>query len=136
VLTHAGGVVSRVRDGVAELLLITARRHPDSWVLPKGHVEAGEAPEQTAVREVAEEAGVVAEVVRFLIDVDLPATRSRERRRVRFYLMRAVRQDDSCAREGRRARWLPLEQALAEASHDWVRRALRTAAAELVTPAG
>lgn len=41
------------------------RAKPDparKWVLPKGHIEPGETPEQTAVREVLEEAGVWARI--------------------------------------------------------------------------
>jgi 8-oxo-dGTP pyrophosphatase MutT (NUDIX family) len=34
------------------------------WVLPKGMIEAGETPEETAVREVKEEMGVEARIVR------------------------------------------------------------------------
>ena len=58
----AGGVVFRLRDGGGfEVVLI--RTHEGRWQLPKGWVEAGEAMEQTAVREVREEAGVDAEPV-------------------------------------------------------------------------
>jgi ADP-ribose pyrophosphatase YjhB (NUDIX family) len=61
--THAGGVVVR-RDGTElRFLLVTARLQPNQWVLPKGHIEAGETAEQAAVREVKEEAGVDATVV-------------------------------------------------------------------------
>ncbi len=45
------------------VLLVTATRQPNLWVFPKGHIEAGETPEEAAVREVDEEAGVVATVV-------------------------------------------------------------------------
>ena len=48
----AGGVV--VRDGQALLLY---KHRQDEYVLPKGHVEAGETLEQTAVRETQEETG-------------------------------------------------------------------------------
>ena len=130
--THAGGVVFRVRGGVVELLLVTARKRPASWVLPKGHVEAGETPEQAAVREVAEEAGVVAEVVRFLDDVDLGATRRGERRCARFFLMRAL--GPAASREGRRFLWLPVEGAATVASLDWARRLIRAADLESVPP--
>jgi diadenosine hexaphosphate hydrolase (ATP-forming) len=51
----AGGVVFNARD---EVLLI--RQHDGSWVFPKGHVDPGEDPLAAAVREVEEEAGVVA----------------------------------------------------------------------------
>ena len=51
-------------DGPTRLyLLVEARRRPGVWVLPKGHLESGETPAETAVREVAEEAGVRGEVV-------------------------------------------------------------------------
>ena len=64
--THAGGVVYRLKDKTPELLVVTARRDPSAWVLPKGHVERGESTEQTAVREIFEEAGVTARIVEFL----------------------------------------------------------------------
>lgn len=37
--------------------------HERRWQLPKGWIDEGESPEQTAVREVREEAGVTAEIV-------------------------------------------------------------------------
>lgn len=52
----AGGVVFDAAGAV--LLLRHASGH---WVFPKGHVEAGESEVTAALREVREEAGVVAE---------------------------------------------------------------------------
>ncbi len=40
------------------------------WSLPKGHVEAGETPEQAAVREVAEETGILGQVLAPLGSID------------------------------------------------------------------
>lgn len=58
----AGGVVFRPRGrGGFEVALILT--HEGRWQLPKGWVEAGEAHERTAVREVREETGLDAEVV-------------------------------------------------------------------------
>jgi 8-oxo-dGTP pyrophosphatase MutT (NUDIX family) len=48
----AGGII--VRDGQALLL---RKRHKPEIVLPKGHVEEGETPEQAALRETREETG-------------------------------------------------------------------------------
>jgi 8-oxo-dGTP pyrophosphatase MutT (NUDIX family) len=48
----AGGLVLNSKG---ELLMIYRNRH---WDLPKGKMEAGESPAQTAVREVEEECGV------------------------------------------------------------------------------
>lgn len=53
----AGGVVVRLADGGVEVALVREGSHP-AFVLPKGHVEAGENLEQAARREIAEEAGV------------------------------------------------------------------------------
>lgn len=38
-------------------LLVTASGRRDEWVLPKGHIEDGESPEEAARREVLEETG-------------------------------------------------------------------------------
>jgi 8-oxo-dGTP pyrophosphatase MutT (NUDIX family) len=86
-LTHAGGVVASLRHGDPIFLLVRARRAPYHWVLPKGHIEAGETPEQTAEREVLEEAGVDAEVVVPIGDVAFHY--GNQPLRVRYFLMRA-----------------------------------------------
>jgi inorganic pyrophosphatase len=41
-----------------------ALRRGDEWVFPKGHLEAGERPEQAAIREVREETGLEVRIVR------------------------------------------------------------------------
>jgi 8-oxo-dGTP pyrophosphatase MutT (NUDIX family) len=61
-LTHAGGIVVRKDGDGPRYLLVRARRDPSQWIFPKGHIETGETPEQTALREVREEAGVAARV--------------------------------------------------------------------------
>lgn len=62
-VTHAGGVVVRYDGDVPRFLIVRAKRNPEHWVLPKGHIEPGETPEQAALREVREEAGVTGEIV-------------------------------------------------------------------------
>lgn len=49
-----------VFDEEGRVLLL--RRLGDTWVFPKGHIDPGEDALQTAVREIAEEAGVQAVV--------------------------------------------------------------------------
>jgi 8-oxo-dGTP pyrophosphatase MutT (NUDIX family) len=61
-LTHAGAVVFRKRDAQI-LYLVVSSSDGANWVLPKGHIDAGEAPETTALRELAEEAGVLGTIV-------------------------------------------------------------------------
>ena len=53
----AGGVVVRW-DGEQALIALARERGFDDYVLPKGHVEAGEDIEHAARREVEEEVGI------------------------------------------------------------------------------
>jgi ADP-ribose pyrophosphatase YjhB (NUDIX family) len=72
--TSAGGLVldavsgSAVQRGV--LIGKRDRRGRLVWSLPKGHLEAGEAPQEAAVREVAEETGIQGRVVGELGTID------------------------------------------------------------------
>ena len=52
----AGGVVLRGEKFLA------MKRFNGVWLLPKGHVDPGETLEETAVREVAEETGLKAQL--------------------------------------------------------------------------
>jgi 8-oxo-dGTP pyrophosphatase MutT (NUDIX family) len=61
-LTHAGAVVFRKRDAQI-LYLVVSSSDGANWVLPKGHIDAEETPEITALRELAEEAGVLGAIV-------------------------------------------------------------------------
>lgn len=54
-----GVIVYRLRGGVKEYLLLLQRRS-HTWSFPKGHMEAGESEEQTALRELREETGLTA----------------------------------------------------------------------------
>ena len=64
--TSAGGIVFRMERGKPRYLLI--RDSYRNWGFPKGHLEAGEAPETAALREVGEETGLRSLVIRGLID--------------------------------------------------------------------
>lgn len=53
----AGGIVFRHdKDGKVEILLIQDAK--GRWTIPKGHIEEGETAQQTAKREIGEEAGL------------------------------------------------------------------------------
>jgi 8-oxo-dGTP pyrophosphatase MutT (NUDIX family) len=89
-------------------LLVSSRSEPSFWVYPKGHIERGETAERAAVREVLEEAGVVAEIVHRLDDVRI--NRWGEDLIVRYYLMRAAAK--GTPGEGRRSCWVSPAEAM------------------------
>jgi 8-oxo-dGTP pyrophosphatase MutT (NUDIX family) len=86
-----------------------------TWALPKGLVDAGEAPPETALREGFEETGVAGRLDRKLGDVRYVYTWEGERvfKVVSFFLARARvgrigRLPPGMDREVAEARWLPL----------------------------
>lgn len=53
----SGGIIFRHgKKGNIEILLIQDAK--DRWTIPKGHIEEGETAQETAVREIGEEAGL------------------------------------------------------------------------------
>jgi 8-oxo-dGTP pyrophosphatase MutT (NUDIX family) len=54
--TTSGGVIFRRLDEGFEILLIADMKK--RWTIPKGHVDPGEEPRQTAQREIQEETGL------------------------------------------------------------------------------
>ena len=115
----AGGVVVRRLNGRWVMAAIRPGGKPQGlWALPKGLVGPGEKPEETALREVAEETGVETRSLGKLGDVRYVYTWRGERifKVVSFYLLRYRRGrlgdlPPELAFEVAEARWLPLEEA-------------------------
>jgi 8-oxo-dGTP diphosphatase len=117
----AGGVV--VRDG--EVALVHRPRY-DDWTLPKGKLDQGESFEGAAVREVEEETGVRARLVR-----ELPATEYRvgqRRKIVRYWLMDVEHEGPFQPNEETdQLRWVTPEEALRLLTYDRDRDLLASA---------
>jgi 8-oxo-dGTP pyrophosphatase MutT (NUDIX family) len=105
--------------------------------LPKGAIDKGEKPDQTALREVAEETGVRAELVAKLADIKYIYVRNwgdqaRVFKIVSFYLLlyrsgRIGRIAPEMRVEVQRAFWLPLDEALAALSYQGEREVAKRA---------
>jgi 8-oxo-dGTP pyrophosphatase MutT (NUDIX family) len=85
----SGGAVISFRDGGVPYVALIATRGRTRWGLPKGAVSDGETSEQAALREVLEETGLEAEIVKPLdtIEYYFRAGDTLIRKRVDFYLM-------------------------------------------------
>ena len=121
--SHAGGVVARIVDGERQYLLVEAKGRPGEWVLPKGHIDGTETPEEAAVREVEEESGVRARVVDVAGESDYKS--ADEDVRAIFYVMEYEGESD--AEEDRKIRWSSLEDGLPLLSFEESRRIVRRA---------
>jgi 8-oxo-dGTP pyrophosphatase MutT (NUDIX family) len=132
----SGGVVFRKSPGGPEVALASRRTKRGSlaWGLPKGIVEEGEEPSETAVREVEEETGLVAEIREPLGDISYWYVWNgvRVRKKVSFYLMEAVGGDvANHDHEMEEVRWFPLPEAGRKASFRGEQDVIRKAASAL-----
>lgn len=84
-----GGVV--VVQGKILLLYKYHKRKYDAWVLPKGTVEPGEKYNETALREVFEESGVEAEILKYVAESYYTFTAGNNiiNKKVKWFLMTA-----------------------------------------------
>ncbi len=135
----AGGVLVRRLRGRWMLAAIRPRGHDRTvWALPKGHIDRGERPEETAVREVAEETGARGRSLGKLGDTRYVFTWDGERifKVVSFFLVRyeGGRLGDvpeAFRHEVAEVRWLPLDDAPRLLAYGGEREMARRAAARL-----
>jgi 8-oxo-dGTP pyrophosphatase MutT (NUDIX family) len=128
----SGGAVISLRDGSPHVALIATRRRT-RWGLPKGAVAAGETSEAAALREVREETGIEARIVRLLdtIEYFFRAGDTLIQKRVDFYLMEYVAGElEPQLSEVDDVEWVELSAALKRASFDSERKLLRLALQE------
>ncbi len=120
--THGGGVVFRLTKDGPRYLLVEASGSKDRWVLPKGHIEKGETAAIAAVREVAEEAGVRAQLVQRLKRVK--QKKGGDRITVVYYLL--AYSGRTSPAEDRTVRWCRIDEALGALDIPRVRKLLKS----------
>jgi 8-oxo-dGTP pyrophosphatase MutT (NUDIX family) len=119
---QAGGIAVR-RDGDEWwVLLVRSKKDPALWIFPKGHIEPGESPPETALRETAEEAGVDGELIGPVGD-PLEFLSGREPVRVSYFLIRATAEGESPER--RKKAWYRVDEADAHLPFENTRQLLR-----------
>jgi 8-oxo-dGTP pyrophosphatase MutT (NUDIX family) len=128
-VAQAGAIAFRHGGEAPRFLVVTSKRSPGHWIFPKGHVEPGETAEAAALRELAEEGGVLGEVVGRVGASSFRA--GGEEIEAVYFLVRAA--GEASTTEGRARAWLTLDEARARLTFDDARALLETAAG-MVTP--
>ena len=131
----SGGAVVSFREGVAYVAMI-ATRNRTRWGLPKGAVSNGETSEHAALREVAEETGLEAAIVKPLdtIEYFFRAGDALIRKRVDFYLMNYVAGElRPQLSEVDDVEWVEMRESIERASFDSERKLLEMVLSEIET---
>ena len=127
---QAAAVPYRVRDGRAEVLLVTSRTR-GRWIVPKGHIERGATAVETAEEEAFEESGVRGTVRPEPLG-RYHHGRGRRAPLVETYLLRVEGEAEAWPERAERARrWVPALTAASHVGVSGLRPVLRRAATVL-----
>ena len=128
----SGGVIV---FGNAILLL---KKYNGDWVLPKGKVEPGEKKDEAALREVFEESGLKAEIIRYLGEIHYTYYENwddnkRVHKTVYWYLMHARNMDTVPQREEGfiEAKFIHIDRVLEMAKYDDEKEIIKVALDEI-----
>jgi 8-oxo-dGTP pyrophosphatase MutT (NUDIX family) len=130
--TSAGGFVLAA-DGSERVALIGRKTRTNrlEWCVPKGHPEGAESVEAAAVREVAEETGLVCEIIEPLgvIDYKFQAGGKLIHKTVHHFLMKQVGGEltieNDPDHEAVDVMWVPLDDLASVLAHENERRMAR-----------
>jgi ADP-ribose pyrophosphatase YjhB (NUDIX family) len=121
--TTAGGIVFRRNEKSGELEILLVQDAKDRWTIPKGHVEEGETTQETALREIQEETGLL----EIKVMSWLGKTNFRYRREnslilmvTHVYLAKSLNQTEVPRREDwmNGIKWFPANQAIDEIAYE------------------
>lgn len=124
---QAGAIAFRFRGKRTEFLLVTRRNSHREWLFPKGNVKTDDSMEETALKELREEAG--AEGVILSRIGRLERGTSKEPVSITYFLVHSGFHRPNG--EGRKVKWLTLSEAERLLTDRGTRSLLRRAAAEI-----
>jgi len=127
--TSAGAILFRDTRGEREYLLLKSR--PGDWEFPKGGVEGDEELQQTAIREVEEEAGIeefrLVDGFREEYDYVFGADGDMIHKTVHLFIAHSFEASAELSYEHRDLQWRDYEQALNTITQDGPREILEEA---------
>ena len=131
--TSAGAILFRNSREMREYLLLKSR--PGDWEFPKGGVEGAEELQQTAIREVKEEAGIenfrLIDGFRRDYDYVFQANGSTIHKTVHLFIAKSFETSAELSHEHSDHQWRDYEQAINTITQDGPRDILRDAKAFL-----
>lgn len=134
-LHSAGGVIFRNTENTYEVALI-AVKEKSLWTLPKGIIDKGEKPEETAIREIEEETGLKGTIVDGLGEKSywfyLKEENTKYRKTVTYYLLEhSGGIIESHCYEVDETGWFPIDIAIKKVSYKTDREILEKAKEKL-----
>ncbi len=122
-----GGVVFNDQGRV----LLLRKEEERRWCIPKGHVEPGETPQETALREIQEESGFICRIAGDLTEVSYryywPQDDVNYDKRVRYFLAEVVGGGPALEPGFDRLRWVTEKEALRLLHYENDKRVIREA---------
>ena len=108
-ITKSGGIILKKENNQLYLLL-NYREYLKDWTFPKGHIDEGEAIEQTAIREIQEETGLTIEIIKRLADHDYLHGKEKYKIKCAMFLTKPIGGDLKLEYPGDRLEWIPLNE--------------------------
>jgi 8-oxo-dGTP pyrophosphatase MutT (NUDIX family) len=119
----AGGMIFRPTSDNTDIEVLLIQDSKNRWTIPKGHIELGETPKQTAIREIGEEVGLKSiDILSWLGKVDFQYRR--ENRLVlmnmHIYLVQLTKPNEKIKPEEwiKKAQWFPFAEAIDKIEYD------------------
>jgi len=114
-VVSAGGVVLWKHDNDI-FICIVKRRNKGVWILPRGRIEKNEHMEETVIREIKEETGIEATIIKKIGIISYSFYSNKDKvtynKVVHFYLLRLDKQEDFVPnQEIEEKLWIPLTKA-------------------------
>jgi 8-oxo-dGTP diphosphatase len=124
---QAGAIAFRYRGKRTEFLLVNRPSFPGEWVFPKGNVKTDDSLEETALKELREEAGADGVVLSRIGRLERGTIKQPVS--ITYFLVHSGRTVPNG--EGRKVRWLTLNEAEEILDDRGARALLRRAADEI-----